>query len=86
MRKIVCIVHPFLLDQTLFVYDELNEIDKVKCKLDDLSKEVLKLSEQYDISNVSLTGAKKFTENLGRKIQEAELKKYLKHKLNISYF
>lgn len=83
MRKIIGIVHPFDAQQILYVYEDGNKLTFTKVSLKDMPDLILKLSEQYEVEEVNLSGAKSFNQKLVQEIQQQEILKYNKNKLQI---
>ena len=83
MKKIIGIVHPFDAQQILYVYEDGNKLTFTKVLLKDMPDLILKLSEQYEVEQVNLSGAKSFNQKLVQEIQKQEILKYNKNKLQI---
>ena len=83
MRKIIGIIHPFDLYQTLYVYEDGNKLDIQQVKLDDVPAAIFKFSKQYDVNQVDLSGAAHFAKGLIKKIKQEEMNKYSENKLDI---
>ena len=85
MKKIVTIIKPFTYTQNIFVYEDGNKIDVISSSLDDLANNIFKLSEEYDINQVKLIGGSKFGKGIKSQVENAEMAKYNKNKLNIEW-
>lgn len=83
MKKIIGIIHPFDIYQTLYVYEDGKELENIQTRMKDLPKTVLDLSNTYKTYDVDLSGAQYFTKNIIKKIQEEEMLKYNEYKLTI---
>lgn len=64
MKKIIGIVNPFELKQDLYVYEDNVKIDAVQPNLDQLSKAIFALVEQYDIQEIAIKGPKTYVNGL----------------------
>ena len=51
---IVANIHPFLFKQEVSVYQDGNCIKTIKCKLDDIEKTIVTLSDVYKINKINL--------------------------------
>lgn len=83
MKKIVSIIRPFDMNQTLMVYEDGNKLDVVSSTLENLNSTILGLTEKYEVYNLNLIGPKKFLEGIGNKIKEEFSLKYSNKELNI---
>lgn len=83
MNKIVSVIRPFTIQQNVFVYNGSNTISVSVAEMDNIEKTILNLANEYDVNEVELVGAKKFTSGIKDKIVEAEMNKYNENKLNI---
>ena len=84
MRKIIGILRPFDIKQQFFVYEDGNKIDNAETIVDDIPKEILKLANEYDITQIDLTGPKQYAKGIRKKIQEQEITTYSENKLEIN--
>ena len=83
MKKIIGIIHPFDMYQTFYVYEDGNKLEVVHTKMNDIPDTIFELSNTYNVYQVDLSGAKRFSEKIIKKIQEKEFVKYNENKLII---
>ncbi len=83
MKKIVSVIKPFTLVQNIFVYEDTDKIATYTANLNDIQNTLLKLTEEYQINNISLVGSKKFSKGIKEKIEQAEMIKYNENKIDI---
>lgn len=83
MKKIIGILRPFDLYQTLYVYEDGNEIDVAKTTVDEIANKVLELANKYEINQIDLSGAKQYAIKIQKDICEKELTQYNKNELVI---
>ena len=76
MKKIVSVIKPFTLVQNIFIYEDTDKIATYTANLNDIQNTLLKLTEEYQINNISLVGSKKFSKGIKEKIEQAEMIKY----------
>lgn len=76
MKKIIGILRPFDMTKTLYVYENGNKIDAITTSTEDLENSILNLCEKYSISQVDLTGPKKYTEGIKNQIEKSNLLNY----------
>lgn len=84
MRKIVGILRPFDLHQTLYVYEDSNKIDYAKPTFAELNNTIFALVDQYQINDITFLGSMQFNRGIKNKLIEDELTKYSYNKLNIN--
>lgn len=87
MKKIIGLIKPFDLHQNFYVYDsevEEGAMVREQCSMQEVSNEVLKLSEAYETFQVDLTGPRLYTEKIKKDIEKAEMTKYSQNKLEIN--
>lgn len=83
MKKIVSVIKPFTLVQNIFIYEDTDKIATYTANLNDIQNTLLKLTEEYQINNISLVGSKKFSKGIKEKIEQAEMIKYNENKIDI---
>lgn len=76
MKKIIGILRPFDIMKTLYVYEDGNKIAMVETTIDELDSKILALCQEYDVTQVDLTGPKQYVRGVQEKIQEASVTKY----------
>ena len=69
--------------QTFYVYEDGNKLEIVHTKMNDIPDTIFELSNTYNVYQVDLSGAKRFSERIIKKIQEKEFIKYNENKLII---
>ena len=84
MKKIIGIVRPFDIAQTFYVYEDGNKIDIMSIPIEQMENHILNLCEQYEITQVDLTGPKQYIKGIQERVQKAELTKYNNNKININ--
>lgn len=85
MKKIVTILQPFDLKQTIFAYEDGNKIDAAQVETDNIANEICKMAKALDINEINLGGAKQYAKGIGRKIKEAAATEYAIDNLEIIY-
>lgn len=75
-KKIIGIIRPLDMQQSLFVFDGSEQIDSMTTTIDEIKNDILILSDKYGIEQVDVTGPKTYTEHIVQECQEAELTKY----------
>ena len=83
MKKIIGIIRPFDVKQILYVYQDGNKLDNIQPTIDSIPEQVIQLAYKYEISQIDLSGPKRFTENIIKKIKQREMTKYNKNELII---
>lgn len=83
MKKIVTVIKPFTLKQNVYVYEDNEIIDVTQAALSDLEDIITTKANEYETTEVTLVGARKFSAGIKNKIQKAEMDKYNCNKLNI---
>ena len=84
MKKIIGIVRPFDTTQTFYVYEDGNKINIMSIPIEQMENHILNLCEQYEITQVDLTGPKQYIKGIQERVQKAELTKYNNNKININ--
>ena len=83
MKKIVTVIKPFTLKQNVYVYEDNDVIDVTQVNLKELENLIIEKANEYEVNDVALIGARKFSAGIKDKIQKAEMDKYNYNKLNI---
>ena len=83
MKKIVTVIKPFTLKQNVYVYEDNEILDVTQAALSELEDTITTKANEYDTTEVTLVGARKFSAGIKNKIQKAEMDKYNCNKLNI---
>ena len=84
MKKIIAMLRPFDMAQTLMVYEDGNKIDMVTTELNFLHPAIFSLVDKYEINQLDLVGPKKYLQGIREQIQEAEAAKYDYARLQIN--
>lgn len=82
-KKIIAILHPFEYKHFIYVYQDGNKIDMAKVLIDDVPDNIIIFAEKYKINKIELSGPKQYARGIQNKIQEYEITKYGKSRLNI---
>ena len=85
MKKLVTILQPFDLQQTVYVYEDGNKIQVAEFETAEVADEICKLAQSLEIKEINIGGAKKYSLGIGKKIQEAAAAKYSITDLEIKY-
>lgn len=72
MKKIIYRVKPFLMEQTLMVYEDGNKIDVMKAPMEDLHSSLFQLMDKHQVFRLDLVGPKKYSTGLANQIQKAK--------------
>lgn len=83
-KKIIALIKPFDMKQSLYVYEDENQIDSYSFAVNDINDVIFIFVDKYDIQYVDLVGPKQYVEGIKKKIKEAESTKYNKNKLKIN--
>ena len=84
MKKIIIRLHPFNLEQLVFVYEDGNRIDQDEVTIDEIGSSVMFLCKKHNIDQIDLTGPKQYSKGVQHKIQEEELTNYGMNKIKIN--
>lgn len=86
MKKIISIIRPYMLEQTLMVYEDGNKIDIKKTTMEDFNSAVFELMAKHQTCRVDLAAAKKYAEGIKLQLQEDKenLSKYQFNELEIN--
>lgn len=82
-KKIIAILHPFEYKHFIYVYQDGNKIDMAKVLIDDVPDNIIIFAEKYKINKIELSGPKQYARGIQNKIQEYEITKYGKSRLDI---
>ena len=85
MKKIVTMLQPFLINQTVIVYEDGNKISSASIKTTDFANEVCKMAKTFAVQEVNLGGAKQYAHGIGKQIQEMAATQYNLEDLKIMY-
>lgn len=75
-KKIIGIIHPFVNQQTLSLYDDGEEIESVKVELSQIPETIFRLAESYGVSQIDFSGSEQFIKGIIKQIKTKEFTKY----------
>lgn len=84
MRKIVGILRPFDYNQQFFVFEDGNRLASISMSIAEIPNKILAVTEEYEVTQVDLTGPKQYATGIKKRILENELKTYSKNILTIN--
>lgn len=76
MRKIIAMLRPFDMEQTLMVYEDGNKIDMKTTDMNSLTPAVFALVDTYEVKQLDIVGPKKYSEGIRTQIQVAGVTQY----------
>lgn len=85
MKKMISLLQPFVMQQTLIVFENDKKIDTITTTLNDFPEVVYQTSIKYDCSQLEFIGTTKFAKGIGEKIEELGVSKYNSQKIQILY-
>ena len=68
MKKIIGIIKPFELNQSLMVYEDGNKIDVCETTLNDLDKNLFPLMDKHQVYRLDLVGPKKYLKGFSEQV------------------
>ena len=71
MKKIIGLLRPFQMEQTLVVYEDGNKIDIIKSTVEDFHSSLFELMDKHQSYRLDLVGPKKYSKGIANQIQEA---------------
>lgn len=81
MKKIIAMIHPFDLLQTVLVFQNGEKIDMQQIKLTDLEMDIFNIVDKHQAYQIDLAGPRTYIENFKTKIeQKANVLKYTDNK------
>ena len=83
MKKIVCVIRPFTINQNISIYEDTTLIDTINVPIEQIEEKILNLAYEQSINDILLIGSKKFNKKKKEEILKAEMTKYNKNILNI---
>lgn len=84
MKKIIGIIKPFEMQQSLIVYEDGNKIDICETTLDDLTENLFSLIEKHQVYKLDLVGPNKYLKGLTNRFQEKAKTKYQNNQIEIN--
>lgn len=85
MQKLIVRVHPFAVQQCIFIYDnEKADIPKVYTKTDNLVLTLSELVKEKNITRIDLAGPKNYTKGVKEQLEEMQFTLYNKNALEIN--
>lgn len=85
MKTMISLIQPFVVKQTILVYNDKEKIDTILTSLDDFAETVYQIADEYDCSQLKFIGTTKFARGIGKKIEDLGLTKYTNQKIEILY-
>ena len=85
MRKIITILQPFDLKQTVIAYEDGNKIQVAEIETVEIANEICKLAKSLEVTEINLGGAQQYSKGVGKKIQEIAMTQYSINNLEIKY-
>ena len=85
MKKIIVVLKPFILNQSVYVYDDQKLIDTYEIDTFNISEKIIETANLYDISQIDMSGPKEYAKGITNKIAQKELEKYSTSKLTFNY-
>ncbi len=77
MKKIVCMLKPFSIQQQIYVYEDGNKIEAVECTIEDFTETIFTLNNNYEgLDEVDLVGPKQYAKGLQFMLEYEEKQKY----------
>lgn len=85
MKKIVAILQPFDLKQTVYTYEDGNKIQVTEIETATVAEEICKIAQALQVKEINLGGAKQYSKGIGKKITETAATQYSVNDLEIKY-
>lgn len=76
MKKILAMLHPFDLQQKVFVYENGNKIDAATPTIEELNAILTELAEKHAITQIDFRGSKQYVKGLIEKFDKYQATKY----------
>ena len=76
MKKIIYMSKPFLVEQTLIVYEDGNKLDMQTIPMEKVNETLFYLMEKYSVNRVDLVGPKTYCKGLLNQISKLNSSKY----------
>ena len=83
MKKIICHVDLFQLEQTPAILEDGQVRQLAPCPLKSLCNNIIQACYEEDVEHVALFGSQTYNAKLASEIQEAEMLMYNKNKIEI---
>lgn len=83
MKKIICHVDLFQLEQTPAILEDGSLRPLAPCPLNSLCNSIIQACYKEDVDHVALFGSQAYNTKLASEIQEAEMLMYNKNKIEI---
>lgn len=84
-KKIICLIQPFILKQTIYVYQNGNKLQIFEEEIEKLPKLIFDLSNKHNIKEIRFYGSKSYSKNIENEIKEIQLLNYNKNNLTFIY-
>ena len=76
MKKIVCNLKPFDVNQVIYIFHADNQIDTISVKTTDVSKSIVSIANEYAVKQIDLAGAADYVNGIIQQIKQEEFKTY----------
>ena len=83
MKKIITLLQPFDLKQTVIAYENGNKINAAEIETVNIADGIC--NKSLDITEINLGGAKKYARGIGKQIQEKAATEYAIDDIKIIY-
>lgn len=84
MKKIIGILRPFDLYQTLYIYEDGTQINAFESTIDDLPNKIFELTSRYNINQIDFSGPTQYAKGIINTIQKKEIEQYSKNNLSFT--
>lgn len=85
MNKIIGIIRPFDINQTFLIYNDSQLIDTIKCSIQTIPETIFKVTKQYHVNEVNISGPTEYTNGIIKDFKEQELLKYKKNDIKFNF-
>lgn len=83
MNHVVCVIHPFVVNQEVSVYKNGECVKQVECPLNELKTVLYQLCKENDIKEISLSGGQLYALKIR---DEFAATKYSDDGIHVSFF
>ena len=81
MKKVLTVLHPFDMQQQVYVYDNGNKIDEAEPILDTLNDTLFAFIDKYELTRADFRGPKRYANGIVEDFKKAEMTKYSEQKV-----
>lgn len=85
MKKIITLLQPFDLKQTVIAYENGNKINAAEIETVNIADGICNMAKSLYITEINLGGAKKYARGIGKQIQEKAATEYAIDDIKIIY-